>query len=263
MKFVTLMTDFGLRDGYVGVMHGVIHRIAPSVVITDLTHLIPAQDIREGSLAWSRAYDFFPEGTVHVAVVDPGVGTNRRPLAAKIGKYFFVCPDNGIVTPMLETAETTGSPVEIVHLDQPGYWLSQVSSVFHGRDIFSPVAAHLVNGVDLRALGSLIDDVIRLPGKEPQKHADGWHAEIISIDHFGNLTTNLKSHHLADLPNVSVIIAGHKIPGLVVTFGDRPPGELVALIDSDNRLAISVVNGNAARELKASIGMPVEVVKRP
>ncbi len=262
MKLITLLTDFGLQDGYTGVMHGVIYRIVPDAVIVDLTHLVPAQDVREGSLAWSRAYFYFPEGTVHVAVVDPGVGTQRRPIAARVGSYFFVCPDNGLLTPILADAEKAGVPFEIVHLDRPRFWLSQVSHVFHGRDIFSPVAAHLANGVPLDELGSRIDDPVRLPAREPAAHGGGWQAEVISIDHFGNLTTNLEPHHLAGMKKILVRIAGRQIDGLVSTFGERPPGELVALFDSDDRLAISIVNGSAARELGAAVGTPVEVLAR-
>lgn len=259
MKLITLLTDFGLRDGYTGVMHGVIYRIAPDAAIVDITHLIPPQDVREGSLAWSRAYSYFPEGTVHVAVVDPGVGTQRRPIAARVGPYYFVCPDNGLLTPILADAEKAGAAVEIVHLDRPRFWLDQVSHVFHGRDIFSPAAAHLANGVPLSELGSRIDNPVRLPAREPAARENGWQAEVISIDHFGNLTTNLEPHHLAGMENIQVQIAGRVIDGLVRTFGERPAGALVALFDSDNRLAISVVNGSAARELNAAVGTPVEV----
>ncbi len=261
MKLITLLTDFGLQDGYTGVMHGVIYRITPQAVVVDLTHLIPPQDVHEGSLAWSRAYAYFPEGTVHVAVVDPGVGTRRRPIAARIGKYFFVCPDNGLLTPILVDAEKSGDPIEIVHLDQPRFWLPQVSQVFHGRDIFSPAAAHLAGGVPLDELGSRINDPLRLPDRQPMPQGNGWQAEVISVDHFGNLTTNLEPHHLAGMPAIRVSIAGREIDGLVSTFGARPAGELVALFDSDDRLAICIVNGSAARELNAAVGTPVRIYR--
>jgi S-adenosylmethionine hydrolase len=260
MKFITLLTDFGLRDGYPGVMRGVIYRIAPDAQIADISHTIRPQNIREGSLTWNHSYAYFPEGTVHVGVVDPGVGTQRRPIAARLGNYFFVCPDNGLITPMLETAEKTGAPVEIVHLNQPRFWLPQVSNVFHGRDIFSPVAAHLANGVALKDLGDPIHDAVRQPIPQPQATGSGWRGEIISIDHFGNLRTNLESEQLQNLRDIRVRIAGKEIHGLVRTFGDRAPGELVALIDSDNDLAISIVNGDAAQEIGVDIGAPVEVI---
>jgi len=117
-------------------MKGVIYRITPDAKIADISHAIRPQDVREGSLVWFRSIPFFPPGTIHVGVVDPGVGTNRRPIAARLGEHYFVCPDNGLITPLLEQAEQAGEPVEIVHLDQPRFWLPEVSNVFHGRDIF-------------------------------------------------------------------------------------------------------------------------------
>jgi S-adenosylmethionine hydrolase len=264
LKFITLLTDFGLRDGYAGIMKGVIYRIAPDAKIADLSHTVAPQNILEGALVWSRSYAFFPEGTIHVAVVDPGVGTQRRPIAARLGRFFFVCPDNGLITPILEEAEKAGEPVEFVHLNQPQYWLPQVSNVFHGRDIFSPVAAHLASGVPLLELGASITDPTRLYLPRPERMANGWKAEIITIDHFGNLNTNLNYQDLQslniDLQNLRVLIAGREIHGLVKTFGDRGRGELIALIDSDNSLALAIVNGNAAHELGVNFGDPVEVI---
>ncbi len=264
MSFISLLTDFGLRDGYAGIMKGVIYRIAPGAKIVDLSHTIAPQNIIEGALVWNRSYAFFPEETVHVAVVDPGVGTQRRPIAARLGRFFFVCPDNGLITPILEEAERAGEPIEFVHLDQPKFWLPQVSNVFHGRDIFAPVAAHLASGVPLRELGTRITDPTRLHLPQPKRTANGWEAEIITVDHFGNLNTNLNFQDLqsanADLKDLQLSIAGRTIHGLVKTFGDRGRGELIALIDSDNSVAIAIVNGNAARELGVGFGAPVEVI---
>lgn len=261
MKFISLLTDFGLRDGYAGIMHGVIYGIAPDAQIADISHTIRPQNILEGSLTWNRSYRYFPAGTVHVAVVDPGVGTARRPIAARLGDYFFVCPDNGLLTPMLEDAEKAGDPIEIVHLDQPRYWLPQVSNVFHGRDIFSPCAAHIANGVPLSEIGTPISDPIRQSLPQPGKIENGWRCQIISVDHFGNLSTNLNQQQVARLQNPQVRIAGKTIHGLSKSFGSRDPGELVAFIDSDDTLAIAVVNGDAARELGINLGEPVEVVQ--
>ena len=260
MKFITLLTDFGLRDGYTGVMKGVIYRIAPNVQIADISHTIRPQNVIEGSLVWNRSYAYFPEGTVHVAVVDPGVGTRRRPIAARLGRYYFVCPDNGLITPILEQAEKTGEPVEIVHLDQPRFWLPQVSNVFHGRDIFAPAAAHLSNGVPLSEMGSPVSDPVRAHPPQPEKLKNGWRGEVVTIDTFGNLSTNLTREQVEPLKSIRVRVAGKEIKGLVKTFGERPPGELVALIDSDNNLAVSIVQGNAAGEIGAQVGAPVEVV---
>ncbi|NLG98092.1 MAG: SAM-dependent chlorinase/fluorinase [Chloroflexi bacterium] len=262
MKLITLLTDFGLRDGYSGVMKGVIYRITPDAKIADISHAIRPQDVREGSLVWFRSIPFFPPGTIHVGVVDPGVGTNRRPIAARLGEHYFVCPDNGLITPLLEQAEQAGEPVEIVHLDQPRFWLPEVSNVFHGRDIFSPVAAHLANGVALSELGTPITDPVRLPLPRPKKTPDGLIAEIISIDHFGNLSTNITGEDLKSFKNFSVRVAGREIPGLVKTFGESTNGALIALIDSDGNMAIAIVNGNAHQEIGAGVGDTVEIISK-
>lgn len=259
MKFITLLTDFGISDGYPGVMKGVIYRIAPEVKIIDISHLVRAQDVCEGSLLLSRSAPYFPDGTVHVAVVDPGVGTSRRPVAAQVGAHFFVCPDNGLLTRVLEQAEKSAAPVQIVHLDQPRYWLKEISQVFHGRDIFSPVAAHLVNGVPLAEVGSLVTDPVRLRLPEPVQRLDSVYGEITAIDHFGNLSTNFLPRHLEPYQHPVVRVSGREIHGLVHTFGDRSPGSLVALIDSDGSLAIAITQGSAARELGVQIGDPVEI----
>jgi S-adenosylmethionine hydrolase len=192
MPILTLLTDFGLQDGYVGIMKGVIWGIAPEVQIADISHAITAQDVLQGALTLRRAAPYFPAGTVHVAVVDPGVGTSRRALAGRLGDQYFVGPDNGLFSLVLEQAEAQGRAVEWVHLTRPEYWLTQVSAIFHGRDVFAPAAAYLANGVPLIKLGEPIHDPLRLALPQPQRTAGGWSAEVIHIDHFGNLATNLR-----------------------------------------------------------------------
>jgi S-adenosylmethionine hydrolase len=194
-----------------------------------------------------------------VAVVDPGVGTARRPIAARLGEQFFVLPDNGLITLLLEQAEAASDIVEFVHLDRPQYWLPQVSHVFHGRDIFAPCAAHLANGALLSKLGTPIHDPQRLKFPVPVQIENGLRGEIIHIDHFGNLSTSLRRHQLGEPANLRVRMAGVEIVGLVHTFGERPPGELVALYGSTDYLIISVVNGSAAQKLGAKVGDPLEV----
>ena len=146
MSIITITTDFGIKNEFVGVMKGVIYSVAPDVNIVDLTHSIAPQNVLEGAFAVWRAYSFFPQNTVHLFVVDPGVGTKRRPIAARIGDAFFVGPDNGLLTPIIEDAERDHKPMEFVHLEDPKYFLPTISRTFHGRDIFSPVTAHLANG---------------------------------------------------------------------------------------------------------------------
>src|SRR5215208_7925866 len=169
MTVITLMTDFGIKDGNVGVMKGVIWGICPSAQISDLSHMIPAQNIREAAYVLARSVPYFPEESIHVVVVDPGVGTARRPMAAQIGDWFYVGPDNGTITGLLERAGKEGWETEFVELDQKKYWLPNVSFVFHGRDIFSPVAAHLANGVALRDLGTPFNDPVQLELPKPEK----------------------------------------------------------------------------------------------
>jgi hypothetical protein len=254
------MTDFGLKDGNVGVMKGIILGIAPHAHIVDISHHIEPQNIREAALILFRSAPYFPQGTIHVVVVDPGVGTSRRPIAARIGSQFFVGPDNGILTMWLEQSESQDQQNEFVHLEHPQYWLPEISHVFHGRDIFAPTAAHLANGVTLQALGKQISDPVRLFLPQPQPTALGLLGEIIHVDHFGNLSTNIRCEHLAPQAEVIVRLAGVEIQGLVRTFGERPSGEVVALYGSTGNLIISVVNGNAAKRLNVNIGERVEVV---
>lgn len=259
MKCITLLTDFGLQDGYVGVMKGVMLSIAPETRLIDISHEIHPQDVLEASLVLERAAPYFPAGTVHLAVVDPGVGTQRRPIAARLGGGFFVGPDNGLLTGLVETAEREKAAVQVVHLNQPRYWLPQVSNVFHGRDIFAPVAAHIANGVELEAMGTPIHDEVRLQRPLPKFEHGRWLGQVLIIDRFGNLSTNITRQDLRDTHQVEVIIKNQSITSLVLAFGNAQPGEQVALIDSDDRLCICVVNGSAAAVLKAAVGDPVEV----
>jgi S-adenosylmethionine hydrolase len=258
MSLITLMTDFGLKDGNVGVMKGVILGIAPQAQIVDLSHFIPPQNIGEAALILSRSALYFPPETIHVVVVDPGVGTVRRPIAARLGAQRFVGPDNGVVTRLLEHAERQGWPIAFVHLDQPKFWLPEVSHVFHGRDVFAPVAAHLANGKALTEVGTPVRDPLRLALPQPEPRSAGWRGEIIYIDHFGNLASNIMGEHLAAWlaapEKITVRLCGREARGLVKTFGERAPGELAALLGSTGNLIVSVVNGSAAEVLSARVG---------
>lgn len=262
MSYISLTTDFGIRDGNVGVMKGVIYRITPGVKIIDISHEIGPQNIFEAALILAgRAY-YFPENTVHIVVVDPGVGTARRPIAAQIGPQRFVGPDNGVFTPLLMRAEQENWPVKIVHTDKPEYWLPEISNVFHGRDIFSPVGAHLAAGVPLEELGTPVNDPVRIRLPLPKRTAQGWVGEVIHIDHFGNVISNISLQDLAEMEDVNVTLCGATIEGLVRTFGERDPGTLVALFGSTGYLLVSVVNGSGAERLEPKIGDAVKVVPR-
>ena len=260
MPTLTLTTDFGLKDGFVGTLKGVIWSICPLAQIADISHTIAPQNVLEGAFALWRAYPFFPPGSIHVAVVDPGVGTRRRPLAARLGAHVFVGPDNGLFTPMFADAEKNGWPVEIVHLTNGKYFLTQVSHTFHGRDIFAPVAAHLGNGVPLADLGPVVTDPVRLAMPKPEKTDTGWRAHVTVVDIFGNLTTDLPAAALAEHAHITFHLRGREVGDLVDSYGHALPGELVALVDSENFVEIAIVNGSAALVTGAQVGDVVEVV---
>ncbi|HEX5940761.1 MAG TPA: SAM-dependent chlorinase/fluorinase [Anaerolineales bacterium] len=263
MPIISLMTDFGIKDGNVGVMRGVIWGICPSALITDLSHMIPPQNIREAAYIFARSVPYFPKGSIHVVVVDPGVGTARRPMAAQIGDWFYVGPDNGTITGLLERAEREGWQTTFVELDQKKYWLGTISHVFHGRDIFSPVAAHLANGIPLADLGTSFNEPVHLELPKPEKTPSGWRGEVIHIDHFGSASTNIRIEDLGDAmkekEKITIRVNGSEINGMVNTFGERPVGELIALIGSTGNLGIAVVNGSAVQRLGITVGDTVEV----
>ncbi|GAB4502959.1 MAG: hypothetical protein Fur0035_25220 [Anaerolineales bacterium] len=259
MAVLSLMTDFGLKDGNVGVMKGVIWGIAPGAQISDLSHLIAPQNVAEAALILFRAAPYFPAGTIHIVVVDPGVGTARRAMAAQIGEQFYVGPDNGTISLWLEKSPAA----RFVALDKPEYWLPQISHVFHGRDIFAPAAAHLAAGVPLEALGSPFSDPVLLHLPQPQPTSGGLRGEVIHIDHFGNITSNIRAEalgaRLQTPQKLRVRLNGVEIDGLVQTFGERPAGSLVALIGSTGNLLACLVNGSAAARLNSKIGDIFEV----
>ena len=260
MQIISLTTDFGQLDGFVGVMKGVIWGIAPEAHIADITHDIPAQNIRLGAYALWRAVPYFPPGSVHIAVVDPGVGTQRRAIGLKIGEQQFVVPDNGLITPILEDGKQTGQPIQIVHLNNPKYWLPHVSATFHGRDVFAPTGAHLATGVPLSAMGDPISDPIRLEFPRPIKTPTGYLAHITIIDIFGNLTTDLPAGLVPDPKRVRFRFKDHLIQGLVPSYGHSRPGDLLALVDSENYIEIAMANGSAEKVTGALVGDVVEVI---
>jgi S-adenosylmethionine hydrolase len=220
MAIITLLTDFGLKDGFVGIMKGVILDIAPATQIVDITHEIAPQNILEGSLVLAQAANYFPAGSIHVAVVDPGVGTTRKPIAAKIGDQYFVGPDNGLFTGVIEIAEKYNQPITFYHLTNPKYWLPQVSRSFHGRDIFAPVAAHLANGISLAELGTPIAEPARIMVPHPEQTLDGWAGQVLSVDHFGNLLTNITPEQLQGQTGVVIKVGEEKIEGISQTLAN-------------------------------------------
>jgi S-adenosylmethionine hydrolase len=257
LSVITLLTDFGNRDGYAGIMKGVIWSIAPQIQIADITHEIAPQNVLEGSLILGRCISYFPPGTVHVAVVDPGVGTSRHPIAVRLGLQYFVGPDNGLVTLWLEN--TSRDEVKAVLVDKSQFWLPEISSTFHGRDIFAPVAAHLANGVTLEELGSPLEDLQLHDIPKPLPTTYGWQGQVIYIDRFGNCATNLGCKHLATSGKITLQIKHRKIHGMIKSYAERSPGEIVALLDSSGRIEIAAVNASAAQLIQIRVGNIVKI----
>ncbi|NLF52521.1 MAG: SAM-dependent chlorinase/fluorinase [Leptolinea sp.] len=259
---ITLLTDFGISDPYVGIMKGIIADIAPKARVIDLTHMITPQNIREGALALDRAYPYFPAGTIHLAVIDPGVGTERHALAMRTDHYLFVGPDNGLFTFVIKRAKSSQKPIKVVRLENPRYRLEPVSPVFHGRDLFAPAAAYLAAGAALENFGDVIENPVVLTMPFPEAISNGYHGEIWAVDHFGSLETNMESGLLSgiDPKQIRIQVAGKVVDHWVRTFADGEPGELVALVNSSGRLCISIVNGSAANELNVGVGTPVDLI---
>jgi S-adenosylmethionine hydrolase len=262
---ITLLTDFGLEDSYVAEMKGVILSIVPDAALVDITHLIPPQDVVRGALVLAAAFHQFSAGTVHLAVVDPGVGTQRRGIAVRAAGHAFVGPDNGLLQLALERARRLPAfqRLEAVHLDRPSFWLPDISPTFHGRDVFGPIAAHLARGVPLEEVGTPIESLTELavplaPTQAPDGAVMG---QVIATDRFGNLTTNVRADLLRNVGAADVVIevAGRRIKGLNRTYGDGQPGDLLALFGSAGYLEIAVVNGNAKRALGVGVGAEVTV----
>lgn len=258
-QIITLTTDFGVRDGDVSVCKGVIKSIAPDTEIIDVTHLINPQNVREAAVVLNRTLFYFPDDTIHMFVVDPGVGTARRGLAGRIGSQLVVGPDNGALTLVLQQAEQRGWPIALVQLSEAKYWRTEVSSIFHGRDIFAPVCAHIANGMPLAAFGPAFANPVRLPIAPVARTENGLRGEVIFTDHFGNCSFNIRAEDLAGRTNLTVKVRGAEIVGLARTFGERVPGDLVALINHVGELEVAVVNGNAQHRLGVQVGDQVEV----
>jgi S-adenosylmethionine hydrolase len=253
---VTLLTDFGIDDPYVGIVKGVILAVNPAARIVDLTHAIPPQDIRRGALALEASYRVFPPGTVHLAVVDPGVGGPRRPLAVHAEGHVFVGPDNGLLG---FCAGRAGA--RAVALTEPRYYRAGrpgVSATFHARDIFASVAGHCSRGVALSRLGPPVRRVVRLALPAPRRAAGRVTGEVLLADRFGNLLTNVTADDLPAPPAACrLTLAGHRIDGLVSRYGDRPMGAVGALIDSSGRVEIFVREGSARARLGVGPGARV------
>ena len=253
MDIITLTTDFGLDDPYVAAMKGAILSINPRLTIVDICHTIEPQNIAQAAFILSTTYHYFPEGTIHVVVVDPGVGTERQAVLLVTPSAFFLAPDNGVLSYIVEEA----TELEAIALTNPRFWHSPVSDTFHGRDIFAPVAAHLSLGVPPHEFGDPISSIFTFPIPQPRIGEDEvLVGHILHIDRFGNLITDIKRD---DLPRgrLFIEIRGHIVDGLSYSYDESD--ELLAIIGSSERLEVSVKNSSAARFLRAKMGDEVKV----
>ena len=250
---ITFLTDFGTDAPYVAQMKGAALSIAPHVRLVDLSHAVPPQSVRLGAIVLADSVPWFPPGTIHVAVVDPGVGTDRPILAAEIGTWRFVAPDNGLWSLLTERF-----PVHrVVRLIESSYWNRPVSPTFHGRDIMAPVAAYWASGTPIEAFGPPAVVECSLAWPFPEVHDDRIVGQVIAADSFGNLVTNITQSELAKLGESPgerhVVVGDDSVLRLVTTYGEAAPDELVALVGSSGRLELAVVGGSAAGRLGVDV----------
>ncbi len=253
---ITLTTDFSMSDTYVGMMKGAILSVAPDATLVDLAHDINAHDVLEAAFVIHTSYRYFPPGTVHLVVVDPGVGSVRRRIAMKCGEHYFVGPDNGVFTYMIRSSDGC----EAVEIEAPRRNGGLRGVTFEGRDVFAPAAARLALGVPLTELGKPAHDLVTLDIPKPRINESTIEGKIIYIDHFGNCISNIEASHIESLsgsPRVSV--AGHDLGSLRSSYADVPVGEPLAIINSLDHLEIAINQGNAEQDLNIKVGTPVRV----
>jgi S-adenosylmethionine hydrolase len=261
---ITFLSDFGTDDWFVGVVHGVLHECAPEAHVVDLAHSVPPGHVSRGAFMLEAAAPDFPAGTVHLAVVDPGVGTERRALAVSARGQFFVGPDNGLLEWALAAPDATAHA-----LAETRFFREPVSRTFHGRDVFAPVAAALARGESIGRLGPRVTDPVRLPFHEPERRGDALLGHVVFVDRFGNALTNLTAACIvetwgadADDRGYEVHVLDRSIAGLSRSYGDAPVGTVVAILGSSGRLEIAQVGGAATERLGLGEGDTVLVRRR-
>lgn len=255
---ITLTTDFGASSPYVAAMKGVILSINPDAQIIDISHSVPPQQVRLGAQVLDEATRLFPPETIHVAVVDPGVGTSRKIVYAEIAGGRYVCPDNGLLGRLAERE----SPSKIVHVTREQFFRKPVAPTFHGRDIMAPVAAQLSLGLDPDELGPRLTELRRLEWPGAVKVAHRIEGEVVAVDSFGNLVTNITREMLAGVPTdetVAVRCDDHETHCIFATYAEQPPMTLVAVIGSNDQLELAIVDDSAKIMLGVGVGTPVEV----
>jgi S-adenosylmethionine hydrolase len=257
---IALLTDFGLRDHYVGTMKGVILGICPDAALVDISHELEPHDVLAGALELAASYRYFPSGTIFLAVVDPGVGSMRRAVAVELGDYRFVAPDNGVLTLVMEEH----APARAVELSERRYARPTVSRTFEGRDRFAPAAAWLAKGVDIAALGRSAGELQRIEAPRLAVEPGTIRGEVMRVDRFGNLVTNIDRRAFETVAGraIEVHAGSHQVGRVVSTYADIGPGEICALFGSTDQLEIAANGASAARLLDLGRGTPVHVVQR-
>lgn len=255
---ITLTTDFGEDSPYVAAMKGVILGINPSARIVDLSHQVPPQDLRHAAFFLAEAIPYFPQGVIHVVVVDPGVGSERALLGVTVNGHQLLVPDNGCWTLLARS----GAPPRVIRLAESRYWLHSLSATFHGRDILAPVAAHLSLGVDPLQLGPAVTEWVKIEMPSPVLGVDQLIGEVVFVDHFGTLITNIPAEAFLALAHrpVRITVGDCDVPKRVRTYSEATPGSLVALISSAGMLEIAVVRGSAMQLTGSGSGSAVKVM---
>ena len=258
-RFITFTTDFGISDHFVGVMKGVVYNINPLARVVDISHDVPSYDLLDGALTIAQAYSYFPPQTIHVVVVDPGVGSARRPILARSEKYFFVAPDNGVLSLALEREQ----PVSVRHITAENYFLHPVSQTFHGRDVFAAVAGWLSRGLEFADFGREISDYVRFSLPAPKATGNGIQGVVLKVDKFGNLITNIAPQDLPQLfaphpARFKIMVGKREVTRMRNSYAEGPAGEPFAILGSMGFLEIAMNQGSAARML--AVGKGAEVV---
>lgn len=260
-RIITLTTDFGLVEHYVGAIKGVIYSINPAVQLVDITHSVQSFDILDGAMAISQAYSYYPPDTIHLVVVDPGVGGSRRPIVAKVGQHVFVAPDNGVLSLVYEREEA----LSVHHITSEHYFHQPVSNTFHGRDIFAPVAAYLSKGVEAAKFGDEITDFVRFAAPKPKPAGpNSWKGVVLKTEKFGNLITNFTPNDVPQLfqpspPAFRINVGKAEVTRICPNYASGAQGELFGLLGSTGFLEISMNRGSAARTAVADRGAEVLV----
>ncbi len=256
-RIITLTTDFGTSDHFAGTMKGVILRDPQAAQIVDITHDVQPFEIADGAFTIAQTYRYFPKNTIHVIVVDPGVGSTRRPLLAESGGHYFVAPDNGVLSMVFGERKT-----RVWHVTNKRYFLHPVSRTFHGRDVFAPVAAHLAAGIPPVRFGKRIEDYLRLTFAQPVPNGKNtWTGAILKVDRFGNLATNLHIDNFADVKTrpFELHIGPRTLSRLALTFTECEPGDIFVIVGSSGYLEIASNQSSAAQTLGCGAGTPVEL----